>query len=92
MINQFYQYLADNRNEEIEEVLPSLQCKLLKLGLALSMIENEWGPGQLEVIIGVMPAMKAGSLHVDGMNATGSPFNIPGNRRIVERYASIDPY
>jgi len=59
MLNHGYQYLTDNRNDEIEAVLTALQDNLLALGLPLSTIEDEWGPSQLEVTFGVMPALEA---------------------------------
>ncbi|MGH2873098.1 MAG: glutamine synthetase family protein [Solirubrobacteraceae bacterium] len=44
-----YQYLTESRSDEISELLRTLRDHLLNLGLPLSTIEDEWGPGQIEL-------------------------------------------
>jgi glutamine synthetase len=43
-----YQYLTESRGDEIAGLLRTLRDHLLDLGLPLSTIEDEWGPGQIE--------------------------------------------
>ena len=43
-----FQYLTENRNDEIHELLSTLQDTTEQLGLVLESIEDEWGPGQIE--------------------------------------------
>jgi glutamine synthetase len=43
-----FQYLTENRNDEIHDLLSVLQDNVERLGLPLSTIEDEWGPGQIE--------------------------------------------
>ncbi len=44
-----FQYLTESRNDEVHELLDRLQSELVALGLPLATIEDEWGPGQIEV-------------------------------------------
>jgi glutamine synthetase len=44
-----YQYLTENRNDEIDAILQLLQDNLLDAGLPLRTMEDEWGPGQTEI-------------------------------------------
>ncbi len=43
-----FQYLTESRGDEIEPILSILRDNLVELGLPLSTIEDEWGPGQTE--------------------------------------------
>jgi glutamine synthetase len=44
-----YQYLTENRSDEIDDILQILSDHLEELGLPLRTIEDEWGPGQVEI-------------------------------------------
>lgn len=59
MISHGYQYLTENRGDEVEGVLSFLQENIQKLGLPLSTLEDEWGPGQCEVTFSPLNAMEA---------------------------------
>jgi glutamine synthetase len=59
IISHGYQYLTENRGDEIADVLSFLQENLEKLGLPLATLEDEWGPGQCEITFGPMPALEA---------------------------------
>jgi glutamine synthetase len=43
-----FQYLTENRNDEIDGILGILSENLIGLGLPLRSMEDEWGPGQSE--------------------------------------------
>jgi glutamine synthetase len=43
-----FQYLTEHRNDEIDQILTTLQSGLVDLGLPLRTMEDEWGPGQCE--------------------------------------------
>jgi len=43
-----FQYLTENRNDEIDEILQLLRENLVAVGLPLRTMEDEWGPGQCE--------------------------------------------
>ena len=43
-----FQYLTENRNDEIDDILLLLQDNLEALALPLRTMEDEWGPGQCE--------------------------------------------
>jgi glutamine synthetase len=43
-----FQYLTENRGDEIHELLCTIEDHLVELGLPLLTIEDEWGPGQIE--------------------------------------------
>ncbi len=43
-----FQYLTESRADEIADLLRVLRDHLQELGLPLSTIEDEWGPGQIE--------------------------------------------
>ena len=43
-----FQYLTENRNDEIAPILQVLEENLTGLGLPLRSMEDEWGPGQSE--------------------------------------------
>lgn len=43
-----FQYLTENRNDEIDAILSILERQLRGVGLPLRTMEDEWGPGQCE--------------------------------------------
>lgn len=43
-----FQYLTENRNDEIDDILSILERQLQDAGLPLRTMEDEWGPGQCE--------------------------------------------
>lgn len=59
MIQHGYQYLTENRGDEIENILHFLQSNLAKLNLPLATLEDEWGPGQCEVTFNPLSAIEA---------------------------------
>jgi glutamine synthetase len=59
MISHGYQYLTENRGDEIEGIMSLLQENFEKLGLPLATVEDEWGPGQCEVTFNPLNAMEA---------------------------------
>lgn len=44
-----FQYLTEMRNDEIDDILVELQTVLEAIGLPLRTLEDEWGPGQVEL-------------------------------------------
>ena len=48
MISHGFQYLTEDRQDEIAPILDILQQNIEELGLPLRTIEDEWGPGQCE--------------------------------------------
>jgi glutamine synthetase len=59
MLSHGYQYLTENRGDEIESVMRLLQTNLEELGLPLATVEDEWGPGQCEITFAPMNALEA---------------------------------
>ena len=59
ILSHGYQYLTENRGDEIDSVLRLLQSNLEALGLPLATVEDEWGPGQCEITFAPMRAMEA---------------------------------
>jgi glutamine synthetase len=47
-----YQFLGEYRQAQLEPLLSALRDALLDVGLPLRTIENEWGPGQIEMSFG----------------------------------------
>lgn len=45
MVSHGYQYLTENRGDEVEGILSFLQENIQKLGLPLATLEDEWAPG-----------------------------------------------
>ena len=43
-----FQYLTEERQDEIDPILEILQDNLESIGLPLRTMEDEWGPGQCE--------------------------------------------
>jgi glutamine synthetase len=54
-----YQYLTENRNDEIDAILQPLHDALVGVGLPLRSMEDEWGPGQCEFTFGPTPGITA---------------------------------
>ncbi|MBE3639110.1 glutamine synthetase family protein [Mangrovicoccus algicola] len=59
MISHGYQYLTETRGDEIEDLLSYLQKNIDALGLPVETIEDEWGPGQIEVTFDPLPPLEA---------------------------------
>ncbi|HKC26956.1 MAG TPA: glutamine synthetase family protein [Jatrophihabitans sp.] len=57
VLEQGYQYLSEVRLGGINAVVERLRDTLIDLGLPLRSIEDEWGPGQLEVTLDPMVDM-----------------------------------
>ncbi|MEQ8662046.1 MAG: glutamine synthetase, partial [Gammaproteobacteria bacterium] len=55
-----FQYLTEDRQDEIDHILVPLQAHLEAIGLPLRTMEDEWGPGQCEFTfdpeLGLTPA------------------------------------
>lgn len=47
-VSHGFQYLTENRGDEIDGILGILRDNVVALGLPLSTVEDEWGPGQCE--------------------------------------------
>ena len=60
VVEQGYQYLSETRLAGINDIVERLRDALLDAGLPLRSIEDEWGPGQLEItfdpLVGLDPA------------------------------------
>jgi glutamine synthetase len=60
LLTQGYQYLTEQRFDQLEPVLEILRVELVKLGLKLRSLECEYGPSQVELTfaagIGLEPA------------------------------------
>ncbi len=54
-----FQYLTENRQDEIDPILQMLQENLMGLGLPLRTMEDEWGPGQCEFTFDPVIGLKA---------------------------------
>jgi glutamine synthetase len=54
-----FQYLTESRNDEIHELLETLQTHLIAIGLPLATVEDEWGPGQIEFTFAPQEALEA---------------------------------
>src|SRR3954454_21280108 len=59
LLEQGYQYLSEVRLAGINDVVQKLRDAYLDLDLPLRSIEDEWGPGQLEVTFDPMTGMDA---------------------------------
>jgi glutamine synthetase len=49
LLNQGFQYLTEDRLDELEPILDILRRDLIALGLPLRSMENEFGPSQIEL-------------------------------------------
>jgi glutamine synthetase len=47
-VSHGFQYLTENRGDEIGVILDILRDSVVSLGLPLATVEDEWGPGQVE--------------------------------------------
>jgi glutamine synthetase len=54
-----YQYLTENRYDQIDPVIQILQKELSLLDLPLRSFEVEYGPSQFEITLGVLPGLAA---------------------------------
>lgn len=54
-----YQYLTEQRYDQIEPIVKILRNDLEKLGLPLRSFEVEFGPSQVEFTLGVLPGLAA---------------------------------
>jgi glutamine synthetase len=54
-----YQYLTENRYDQIDPVIQILQRELSSLNLPLRSFEVEFGPSQVEITLGVLPGLAA---------------------------------
>jgi glutamine synthetase len=59
VLEQGYQYLSEVRLAGINDIVERLRDTYLDLGLPLRSIEDEWGPGQLEVTFDPMVGMES---------------------------------
>ncbi|MBO9531760.1 MAG: glutamine synthetase [Solirubrobacteraceae bacterium] len=58
-ISHGFQYLTDNHADEIDGIMSILRDHTEALGLPLTTIEDEWGPGQCEFTFDVMDGLEA---------------------------------
>ena len=63
LIGQGYQYLSDDRYDELHEVFDAIRVNARKLGLPLRSLEIEFGPSQCEATFAPAGAME----HADNM-------------------------
>jgi len=54
-----YQYMSENRTDELEDVLAAIRSAMLDMGLPLAGLDAEWGPGQCEITFQPVPALAA---------------------------------
>lgn len=59
MLAHGYQYLTENRFDELEPVLDLLRGTLLQLGLPVRTLESEMGPSQCELTFGPVEGLQA---------------------------------
>ena len=57
-VSHGYQYQSENHLDEIEPILRIVSNHLVAAGLPLRSIEDEWGPGQLEVTFDPLGGME----------------------------------
>ncbi|MFD2472371.1 glutamine synthetase family protein [Amycolatopsis silviterrae] len=58
-VSHGFQYLTENRGDEIGAILDVLRDNIVALGMPLATVEDEWGPGQCEVTFDPMPGLRA---------------------------------
>lgn len=58
-VSHGFQYLTENRGDEIAGILDVLRDNVVELGLPLATVEDEWGPGQTEFTFEPMPGLQA---------------------------------
>jgi glutamine synthetase len=59
MLAHGYQYLTENRFDELEPILEALRATLLELGLPVRTLESEMGPGQCELTFSPVIGLEA---------------------------------
>lgn len=59
LLSTGYQYLTENRYDQIDPVMQMLQKELSLLNLPLRSFEVEFGPSQVEITLGVLPGLAA---------------------------------
>ncbi len=59
LISHGYQYLTENRVDELGDVLELLRVNVAALGLPLRSMESEFGPSQFEFTFDPLPALEA---------------------------------
>jgi len=57
-VSHGYQYLTENRGDEIDGILRILRDQLVAVGLPLATVEDEWGPGQVEFTFDPLPGLQ----------------------------------
>jgi glutamine synthetase len=70
VIEQGYQYLSEVRIAALDDLTQRLRDAYLDLGLPLRSIEDEWGPGQIEVTFNPMTGLDAADAMVLFRSAT----------------------
>ena len=58
-VSHGFQYLTENRGDEIDAILRVLRDNVVALGLPLATVEDEWGPGQVEFTFEPMTGIEA---------------------------------
>jgi glutamine synthetase len=58
-IERGYQFLSDSRMDAVAGTLEAIRDGLAGVGLPPRSIENEWGPGQIEVTFSPLPGLAA---------------------------------
>lgn len=53
-----YQYLTENRGDEADAILSILRDDIVALGMPLATVEDEWGPGQIEMSFDPLPGIE----------------------------------
>jgi glutamine synthetase len=53
-----YQYLTENRGDEADGILGILRDEIVALGMPLATVEDEWGPGQVEMSFDPLPGIQ----------------------------------
>ncbi|MCF6320682.1 MAG: glutamine synthetase family protein [Rhizobiaceae bacterium] len=64
LLSHGYQYLTENRVDELAQVMELIQANAAALELPLLTIESEFGPSQFEVTFEPMKALKAADMMV----------------------------
>jgi glutamine synthetase len=54
-----FQYLLEDHNDEIDDVLQALLRTMTDLGLPIRSLEDEWGPGQVEMTFDPMDGIRS---------------------------------
>ena len=62
MLSHGYQYLTENRGDEVEPLMRLLHETLVGVGLPIATIEDEWGPGQCEITFAPLDALEAADM------------------------------